>query len=105
MTGGHTGQDDSARSFRLRSDVRYRIVSGQAVIIVQSAGEAIVLNQIGTRVLALIADGLSDQDIIGALASEFEGSIERVDSDVTDYLTELVEAGVIEQIEPLAPSD
>ncbi|MDH3255845.1 MAG: PqqD family protein [Acidobacteriota bacterium] len=104
MTDGRTGEK-SAKSFRLRSDVRYRVVSGQAVIIAQDAGEAIVLNEIGTRVLELIAEGLSDQDIVDALDEEFEGNRVRIRADVTDYLTDLIEAGLIEEVEPAAPSD
>jgi hypothetical protein len=87
------------RFFRRCGDVRYRVVGGQAVIIVQDAGEAIVLNEVGTRVLELIDQNLSSSQIAEALCEHFEVEIEQASSDLESYLGDLQEAGVIAEID------
>jgi len=90
----------SGRFFRRCRDVRYRVVGGQAVIIVQDAGEAIVLNEVGTRVLELIDRKMSSRQIIDDLCEHFEVDIEQATNDLESYLAELLEAGVVEVIDP-----
>ena len=95
-----TEQKSIGRFFRLCRDVRYRVVGGQAAIIVQDAGEAIVLNQVGTRVLELIDQEMSASQIADDLCEHFEVGPEQATSDLSDYLNELLEAGVIEEADP-----
>ena len=87
------------RRFRRGRDVRYRVVGGQAVVIVQEAGEAIVLNEVGTRVLELIDRQLTFQEIADDLCEQFEVAGETAVLDLERYLSELLEAGVVEHIE------
>lgn len=81
---------------RLRSDVRYRLVDGQAVVIVQEAGEALVLNEAGSRILELVDGERRVADIVRAMREEFEVGAEELKRDVGEHLAELVAAGVVE---------
>ena len=92
--------DSTHRLYRLCTDVRYRIVGGQAVIIVQEAGEAVVLNEVGTRVLELIDTGRSFAEIADDLCSRFDVDRKQAERDLGDYLKDLVDAGVVETTSP-----
>jgi hypothetical protein len=92
--------DSRDRHFRLCPDVRYRVVGGQAVIIVQNAGEAIVLNEMGTRILELIARESSSRQIADGLCEQFDVERAQAEQDLDGYLDDLVDAGVVEEAEP-----
>jgi len=82
--------------YRVRKAVRFRIVDREAVVVRQDSGEVMVLNEVGARVLALLAEGLSPARIAQRIPEEFEVAREQAEEDVELYLKELVEAGVIE---------
>ena len=89
--------------FHLCADVRYRVIGGQAVIIVQEAGEAIVLNEVGTKVLELVEGGHGFASIVDELCEQFDVERQQAETDLDDYLRDLVESGVVESTEPTAP--
>src|ERR1700674_742406 len=81
-----------------RPDVRFRVIDAEGVVVRQSAGEVLVLNDIGTRILAL-ADGVAPVAVwIDTLLVEFEVEVERParESDVLAFAAELVEQGLLE---------
>lgn len=82
--------------YRIKKAVRYRIVDREAVVVRQDSGEVMVLNEVGARVLALLAEGLSPDRIARRIPEEFEVSPEEAGRDVIQYVDELLEAGVIE---------
>jgi len=88
---------DRNPSFRIRKAVRYRIVDREAVVVRQDSGEVMVLNEVGARVLALLAEGLSPSEIARRIPEEFEVTPEQADEDVKLYLDELMVAGLIER--------
>lgn len=90
----------SDTALRRRVDVRYRVVEGQAVVIVQKSAEALVLNPVGTRVLELIDGELSVGGLLRRLEEEYEVDPMTLRRDVLDYLRQLLEAGVVEVVEP-----
>jgi len=85
-------------SFALRRDVRYRLVLDEAVVIRQDAEEVLGLNLVGARVLELIDEGLSDNQILDRLGEEFDVAPGELRADVKSFLAELVELGVIESL-------
>lgn len=87
---------------RLRSAARYRVVGGQAVVVVQDAGEALVLNEVGSRILELVDGKRRVAEIVAAMLTEFEVEAEVLDRDVRQHLGDLVDAGVLE-FEPAMP--
>ena len=82
--------------YRVRKAVRFRIVDREAVVVRQDSGEVMVLNEVGARVLVLLAEGLSPDQIARRIPEEFEVTPEQADEDVKLYLNELMEAGLIE---------
>ena len=86
------------RVFRRRSDVRFRTVGGEGVVLRQEAREVLVVNETGARVLELL-DGRRDVAAVHAvLAAERVAAAGAVRRDLDDFLTELVEAGVVEEV-------
>ena len=91
MTENHAGGVP-----RLRPDVRFRLVGGQAVVIVQEAGEALVLNEVGSRILELVDGERRVEEIVAVMRDEFEADPDELAADVAGYLSELAAAGVLE---------
>jgi hypothetical protein len=81
-----------------RADVRFRVIDAEGVVVRQSAGEVLVLNDIGTRILAL-ADGVTPvAHWIDALLGEFEVARPVLERDVLAFAVELVEQGLLEPL-------
>ncbi len=82
---------------RRRSDVRYRLIEGEAVVLRQSVAEVLVLNGVGASVLDL-ADG--DRPVsawIEELAREYDVDPAVLKRDVLEFAAELCMAGLLEQ--------
>ena len=83
---------------RRRADVRFRVIDDEGVVVRQSAGEVLVLNDLGTRILAL-ADGVVPVGRwIDALLGEFEVERPELQRDVLAFAAELVEQGLLETL-------
>ena len=78
-------------------DTRYRNIGGEGVVVRQTAGEVLVLNEIGVRVLELLEATLPVSGLLDALDAEYEIDRPTLERDVLAYLQELVDAGVIER--------
>jgi len=79
-----------------RADVRFRVIDAEGVVVRQSAGEVLVLNDLGTRILAL-ADGVTPvAHWIDTLLDEFEVDRPVLERDVLAFAAELVEQGLLE---------
>lgn len=87
-------------SLRLRTDVRYRVVADEAIVIRQRAAEVLVLNEVGARILELLESAPSLDELVRALAAEFEAEPEVLRADAEAFLSELTEAGVLEEESP-----
>ena len=81
-----------------RSDVRYRKIEGEAVVLRQSAAEVLVLNEAGAAVLDLADGERSVGDWIADLAAEYEGDSATLARDVLDFAAEAAEAGLLELV-------
>jgi hypothetical protein len=84
--------------FRHRGDVRYRIIDDEAVVIRQEAGEVLGLNPTAARLLDLIDGEASVQELIDKMAEEFATGRDVLEREVPDFLKELLDAGVIEEL-------
>jgi Coenzyme PQQ synthesis protein D (PqqD) len=84
---------------RRRSDVRYRQIEGEAVVIRQSSAEVLVLNEVGASVLDL-ADGEHDvRAWIDALSEVYDTDPAVLARDVLAFAAEMEEAGLLEAVE------
>ena len=89
---------ESTTVFRKCSDTRYRNIGGEGIVVRQTAGEVLVLNEVGVRVLDLLAKGGTVDSVVEAVAADYEVDAATAESDVIAYAQELVEAGVIETL-------
>lgn len=89
--------------YRARADVRFRRIEDEAVVLRQAAGEVLVLNGIGARVLELLAAGAGPEDAARRLAEEFEVDLDEAAADVRSFAAELGAAGVLEPAPPASP--
>lgn len=83
--------------YRLRPDVRYQPIDTEGVVVRQEAAEILILNEVGTRILALVDEGLAPPAIVERLAGQFDAEPERLAGDLTAFLQELSAAGLIEE--------
>ena len=83
--------------FRLRDDVRYRVVGDEAVVVRQKAAEVIALNDVGARVLELMSDTKGIAEVVDTLAREYDVDRAMLEIDVESFVGEIVEAGILEE--------
>ncbi len=87
---------DSNRIYRLKSDVRFRSIADEGIVLRQDEGEVLVVNGVGVRVVELIADGASFQELLTTLEAEYDVEPKQLRTDVLSYIEELRVAGVLE---------
>lgn len=85
------------RRLRARRDVRFRTIGEEGVVIRQEAGEVLVVNEVGARVLSLLDGERTVEVVLATLAEEFEVEREKLRADLAAYLRELLLNGVIEE--------
>ncbi len=81
---------------RRRSDVRYRRIEGEAVVVRQSSAEVLVLNGVGADVLDLADGERSVRAWIDTLSKVYDADSEALARDVLAFAAELTEAGLLE---------
>jgi Coenzyme PQQ synthesis protein D (PqqD) len=82
--------------FRRCSDVRFRVVLDEGVVIKQETAEVLVLSEVGARILELVDGERTVAAIEGLLAAEFDAPAATIATDLASYLDELVAIGLIE---------
>ena len=82
--------------YRRRSDVRFRVMDGEAVVLRQDDAEVVVLNEVGTRILQLVDEGGSVDQIVALLLEEFEVGEEELRADTVEFLRDMVDTGILE---------
>ena len=87
---------ESASTFRTRADARYRNIGGEGIVVRQAAGEVLVLNEVGVRVLDLLASGTAVAGVVTTLKSEYDIDAATIERDVLAYVQDLLDAGIVE---------
>ena len=93
-----------SRSFRVAPDIRYRVIDEEAVVVRQREGDVLVLNQVAARVLQLVGEGLSPDEIGDRVTGEYEAPEVVIRDDVERFLAELEDLNVLERL-PAAGDD
>lgn len=83
---------------RRRPDVRYRIVAPEAVVIRQDVPEVLVLNGVAAELLERIDARTSAAGLIEALVPLYDVEPALLEQDVLQFLGELLEGGVVEEV-------
>jgi hypothetical protein len=74
---------------KLSPDVVFRDLDGEAVILDLGSGTYFGLNEVGTRIWQLVADGREPSAIVEIVASEYDADVEAIAADVARLLDEL----------------
>ena len=77
------------------SEVRYRILEGQAVVVRQDVAQVLVLSEVGARVLELLDGKRKLVAVRDLLLLEYEVDEPQLEQDLNDYINQLKEAGII----------
>ena len=85
----------AASPFRIPEHVLSRKLDDEMVLLNLDSGEYFGLNDTGTRVWELLADGRSREEVADRLTDEFEVTIEVATDHVTSLCKELLEAGLL----------
>ena len=84
-----------ATVYRRASDVRYRILDDEAVVIRQRAGEVLGLNALGARLLDAL-DGVTPVgEIVADLAPGYAVERQELERDALGFYAELAALGLI----------
>jgi hypothetical protein len=86
---------DLTTVLRRAPDTRYRRVQDEGVVIRQSTAEALVVNDLGARLLDLIDGRTTVDELVDRLALEYDVERARLATDVLGYLGELEGAGLV----------
>ena len=87
-----------SRSFTVAPDIRYRVIDDEAVVVRQREGDVLVLNQVAARVLQLVGEGLSPDEIGDRVTGEYEAPEAVIREDVEKFLAELEDLNVLERL-------
>lgn len=85
-------------TFRRCGDVRFRRFHDDAIVIRQSKGEALVLNEVARRILELTDGETPLAAVAERLGREFEADEATVRRETASFALELEDAGLIERV-------
>ena len=77
------------------SEVRYRILEGQAVVVRQDVAQVFVLSEVGARVLELLDGKRKLTQVRDLLLLEYDVDEAQLKQDLNEYINRLKEAGII----------
>jgi hypothetical protein len=83
---------------RRASDVRYRRVGEEMVVLKQEAAEVLGLNESGGRVLDLLDARTPVAALVERIASQYDVEPERLAANVLAFLGRLAEVGLVEEV-------
>ncbi len=87
---------DPATTLRRKSDVRFRHIPPETLVIRQSGPEVLVLNGVAGRILELLDRGATAGELVEKLSVEYAGDVAQMEREAMAFLDELVSAGVLE---------
>ena len=94
----------SSSVVKIRPDIRYRIVDGEAIVVQQTDARVLNLNPLGTRILTALDGRTPVGELLARLAAEYDVEPEVLAADALRYLDELSAAHVVEPTGPADPA-
>jgi hypothetical protein len=85
----------SNHTFRLNERALFRLIDQEAVILNLDSGKYFGLNVVGSRVWELLTESRSMAAICQILASEYDVDQAALETDLSELLDDLLEAGLI----------
>ena len=84
------------QQFTVSKDVLFQEVGGETVLLDLDSEQYFGLDEVGTRIWALLGEGRCLDDIVATLLDEYDVEREQLSADVQELLTALLDAGLIE---------
>jgi hypothetical protein len=84
----------------LNPRVRYRAVGDDGVVVQMDSARVLVLNEVGLRVVELLASGQSVDALAASLVREFDAPAAEVQADLEQFLAELDAEQVLDGFSP-----
>ena len=88
------------QKFSIPGDVLFQDVSGETVLLDMDSEQYFGLDEVGTRIWAMLNEGRAAGQIVDMLLEEYEVERVSLEADVNELLTSLLEAGLIEKADP-----
>lgn len=86
---------DPSSKLTLDSRIRFRRFEDEGIVVNQKTAEALVISDVATRMLEMMAGGTRTlQECAVLLAEEFDADVEVIERDVVRFASELVDIGV-----------
>jgi hypothetical protein len=85
---------DLTTTLALQTRARFRRFEEEGIVINQKTAEALVISEVGTRLLELVDGTRTLQECAAVLGQEFDAQPAVIEQDVVRFARELVEAGV-----------
>lgn len=80
----------------LKSDLIWRQVDENTVVVTPQSGQMRVLNGVGSTIWQLLVEGQSPEAIIAHLVAHYAVSAEQAGADLDKFLAELEERGLLQ---------
>ena len=90
---------------RLRGSVRYRLLDGEAVVVLQREAEVLGLNEVGSRLLTLLDGRTTLGGAIERLAAEYVVDRAILQREMLAFAADLIAHGVTEAVPPAADAE
>ena len=84
------------RVYTVSKDVLFQEVSGETVLLDLASEQYFGLDEVGTRIWALLNEGRSVGEMVEILLGEYAVGREQLEADVRELLGALMDAGLIE---------
>jgi hypothetical protein len=80
-----------------RADVRFRVIGDEGVVVLQEEAEVIALNEVGASIFSLLDARRSLGEVLEALLDEYDVDRESLASDLSTFVSELRDVGIVEE--------
>ena len=88
------------QKFSMPGDVLFQDVSGETVLLDMTSEQYFGLDEVGTRIWALLGENRAAGQIVDILLEEYEVERVSLEADVNELLASLLEAGLIKMADP-----
>jgi ribosomal protein L31E len=83
-----------ARRLKRNPDVSWRVIEGQAVLILNKEGEVQVLNELGTFIWERAEE--DPEEVIRAIVAQYEVTPEEAKKDLEEFVNSLLGSGALQ---------
>ena len=89
---------DSDRRYQRAPTTRFRPIGDEGVVIRQDAAEALVISDVGARFLELLDPPAKIGKVVEQMLEEYDVERESLETDLGVFLSEMLEAGIVEPV-------